>query len=122
MRVVAVMTALLFVPLYAVAAGMDTHAPVASGSSGAYGHDTDSHLPQPDCTIPASGKYFCCHLASPHPQATGPVRSPDVDQPALAAHPAAPLTQVVTALTPAASTHIPITAPPRFILFGNFRS
>lgn len=117
------MASLLLVPLTAVAGGggTDISAPVASGSSSAYEHDADSPLRQPDCTIPASGQYFCCHLASPYFQATGPVRSPDVDQPALAAHPAAPAQEIV-AQPLAASTHIPITAPPRHILFGNFRS
>jgi len=117
------MAALLLVPLSAVAADTDAHAPVASGSSSAYEHDADSHLHQPDCTTPATGQHFHCHLASPHPQATGPVRPLDGDQPALlAAHPAAPPAQGVVAQTPTTSTHIPITAPPRFILFGNFRS
>ncbi|MDP1717625.1 MAG: hypothetical protein Q8L40_06080 [Burkholderiales bacterium] len=114
------MAVLLLAPLSAFSASTDTHAPVASGSGSA--HDADSHPHQPDCTVPASGQYFCCHLVSPGFQASGPVRSPDVDQPALAAHPAAPLAQKVAAQTPTASTHIPFTAPPRFILFGNFRS
>jgi len=116
------MAALLVVPLSAVAAGAEAPAPVASGSSSAYGHDADSPLREPDCTIPASGQYSCCHLASSYFQATGPVRSLGVDQPALAAHPAAPPAHAVAAQPPAVSTHIPITAPPRFILFGNFRS
>lgn len=123
MRVVAVMAALLLAPLSAVAAGTDAHVPVASGSSSAYAHDADSHPREFDCTIPANGEYFlCCHFASPCPQAAGPLRSLDDDQPVLAVNLAAFAVQKVGIRSTSHSASASITVPPRFILFGNFRS
>jgi len=116
------MAALLLVPLSAVAAGTDAHAPVASGSSSAYEHDAVSPLRQPDCAIPASEQYFCCHLASPCPQATGTVRSLDVDQPVLAVTTADFAVRKAGTRSATHSAPASITGPPRFILFGNFRS
>lgn len=116
------MAALLLVPLSAVAAGTHDHSPVASGSSGANEHYAGSPLRPPHCTIPASGQDFCCHLASPFPQATGPVRSLDDDQPVLAVNLAAFAVQKVGIRSMTHSATASITGPPRFILFGNFRS
>ncbi len=124
MRVAAVMAALLLIPLSAFADGTDNHSPAAPESSSAHEHDTGSPLRQSDCMTPESGQdLFCCHFASPCPQATGPLRSLNNDQPALAADPAAAFTVQKIGIQPAAHTATAsITGPPRFILFGNFRS
>ena len=118
----AVMAALLLVPLSAVAAGAHDHSPAASESSSAHEHDTGNPLHQPGCTTPENGQDLCCHFASPSPQATNQVRSPDNDQPVLAVNLAAFAVQKVGIRS---TTHLApssITGPPRFILFGNFRS
>ncbi len=122
LRAMAVMAALLLVPLYAVAAGTHDHSPVAPESSSAHQHDAGSPLHQPDCTTAENGQDFCCHFASPSPQATNQVRSLDDDQPVLAVNLAA---LAVHKVGSRCSTHLAtacITGPPRFILFGNFRS
>ena len=122
LRAMAVMAALLLVPLSAVAAGAHDHSPAASESSSAHEHDTGNPLHQPGCTTPENGQDLCCHFASPPPQATNQVRSLDDDQPVLAANLAAPAvrkTGIRSTIHPVTAS---ITGPPRFILFGNFRS
>lgn len=122
MHMAAVVIALLLLPLPSVAQGIGIDASGGQNNSAGNIQDSTSPAREFDCTTLATGQHFHCHLASPHPQATGPVRPLDGDQPALAAHPAALPAQEVAAQIPAASTHIPITASARFILFGNFRS
>lgn len=122
LRAMAVMTALLLVPLYAVAAGTHDHSPVTSESSSAHEHDAGSPLHQPGCTAPESGQDFCCHSASPSPQATNQVRSLDDDQPVLAVNLGVLAVQKVGTRSTVRSATASITGPPRFILFGNFRS
>jgi hypothetical protein len=123
MRVAAVIAALLLVPLSAFASGTHDHSPVASESSSAHEHDADRPLHQPDCTIAGSGQdLFCCHFASPSPEATGPLRSLNDDQPVLAANLATLAARKIGIQPTILSATTFITGPPRFILFGNFRS
>ena len=75
-----------------------------------------------DCMAPATGHRLHCHLASVPSMASALNQSLVDDQPITAA-PAVP-----TLAAQALGTHstlalgVPVAAPPRFILFGNFRS
>lgn len=64
-----------------------------------------------------------CHLKPPHSQASGLTQtSVEGDLPLLTlAVISAPARETATRL-PAISVHVPIAGPPRFILFGSFRS
>ena len=122
LRATAVLAALLLVPLSAVASGTHDHSPVASESGSAHEHDAGSPLHQPGCTAPETGQDLCCHFASPPPQATNQVRSLDDDQPVLAVNLAALAAQKFGIRSTTHLATASITGPPRFILFGNFRS
>jgi hypothetical protein len=123
LRAMAVMAALLLVPLSAFAAGTHDHSPVASESSIAHEQDGGSPLHEPGCTSPESSQDLCCHFASPCPEAAGSLRSLNDDQPALAVDPVAALAVRSIGIRPTMhSATASITGPPRFILFGNFRS
>jgi hypothetical protein len=64
-----------------------------------------------------------CHLESPHAQASGPAQtSLEVDLPSLALTAASVHAPKTELRSPAISARVPIAGPPRFILFGNFRS
>lgn len=64
-----------------------------------------------------------CHLKSPHTQASGPAQtSLGVDLPSLALTATSVHARKMEMRLPAISARVPIAGPPRFILFGNFRS
>ena len=69
-----------------------------------------------------NGQRLHCHLKSTRPEATGPSRPLDDDQPALVAYPAASATHGAAMLPAPHPGRIPIAAPPAYILFGSFRS
>ena len=121
LRLAAVIIALLVVPVAASAHGMADRLPVA-GDSIDSGRDAIGAVFETDCMPPISGYGLHCRLVSVPSMAAGPNQSLDDDE-TFAAAPAAqhPVTQDF-ATHSALAWHIPITALPRFILFGNFRS
>jgi hypothetical protein len=118
LQALAFMLALVFVPASA-------HAHTLPDSSGHAEHGTNfNQYPLDiDCDSQiAVGRHIHCHLRSTGAEAPGPVPSLDDDQPALVSrttHLPALNTNLLSTL---AVTRVPITAPPAFILFGNFRS
>ncbi len=122
-RLFAITASLLFAPLTASASGSVTHmqAPAEHGVSSDHRvtvladtlvqHESPAEQP------------LHCHLKSPHPQEAGPNLSiVDGDLPLLMSKEISAPAQATEMHLPAVWAHISILAPPRFILFGNFRS
>lgn len=108
-----------------VFASADAHAhtPGNSGDNAAHGPVFDKSPHELDCTSFIGGGHMLhCHLTSTGAEATGPVPPLDDDQPALVTCsvnlPAHNTDRVLTL----AAIPVSIAGPPRFILFGNFRS
>ncbi len=121
LRLAAAIIALLLVPVAASAHGMGDRLPVAGVTINSAA-DTIGAAFETDCMPPASGYGLHCHLVSVPSMAAGPNQSLDDDE-TVAAVPAPqpPVAQNFAAHS-ALAWHVPIAAPPRFILFGNFRS
>lgn len=120
LRVAAVIIAMLLVPVGASAHGTGDR--LAAGNCTEAGQDASSAVFEFERTTPASGCCLRCHLASIPPTGAGPNQSLDDDQSVTVAPVVLTLAaqNLVTHSTPA--VRIPIAVPPRFILFGNFRS
>ena len=115
----------LGVTLALASAGVNAHMPENPDRDAIHGTALDIHQHAFDCATAAEEQgqhHLHCHHASPHPQATGGPVQLDDDQPALVARPGV-IPVYNASIGPAlAVIHISITGPPRFILFGNFRS
>ena len=120
LRAAALIIAMLLVPAGASAHGAGNRLVVAGVCNEAW-QDAISAA-EFDCMTPATGHRLHCHLASVPPIAAGPNQSLDDDQFVTAALTAPTLSAQIlgTHFTPA--LRIPVAAPQRFILFGNFRS
>ena len=123
MRMIVLAATLLLIPYSAFADGLghDAAKPatqVAASHQADAAEDSASKLNNAPAEVPLH-----CHQKSPAPQATvlilEPV-SPD-HPPAAAANNPAPSTHTISLLNRCA-TRTPLAGPPRFILFGNFRS
>lgn len=122
-RLVAILVVLLFAPLTASATGS---AALSSGHS-EYGaisdrcadHCLDIEM-QPGS--PAETPLHC-HLKSPQPQQGSLNQAPvKGDLPLLTLHAISTPARETATCVPVTSVRVPIAGPPRFILFGNFRS
>lgn len=120
LRAAAVIIAMLLVPVTA-SAHITGDCLVPAGGCAEAGQDATAVV-EFGCFTPATGHHIHVHLAFVPPMEAGPTQSPDED-PLVTAAPA-----MITPAPRNLGTHsapesrIPIAAPPRFILFGNFRS
>lgn len=121
LRAAAVIIAVLVVPLGASANGMGNHAPLATDGAGAT-HGGSAAVFESDCLPPLNNHSVHCHLQSVPAMAAGPSQSLKDDQSVTVAPTPQflPVQEFAAQFAPAAP--IPIGAPPRYILFGNFRS
>lgn len=114
---------LLCAPLAAAAADPAAPAPACLEQTGITGHCPDK---LPDITqrySAATGTPLHCCLQSQQPRETGLPRASTDDKPQLPACIALfPAAAKVAALPAELPLRVPVHAPPRFILFGNFRS
>ncbi len=122
-RLITLLIVLLFAPLTASATGSDAH---ASGHSahGDVGDDCADHCPGIGERLASPAETpLHCHLKSPQAQAGGLIQAPvEGDLQLLAPNIiSAPVRKAATRL-PAILVRVPNAGPPRFILFGNFRS
>lgn len=119
----AVAAMLLFTPFTVSASNAVSHTP----TSAKHGVDSDHHVTVLANTLgqhdsPADQPLHC-HLKSPHPQETGPNLSVvDGDLPQLTSDSIFATAQNSETPSLVARAGIPAPIPPRFILFGNFRS
>jgi len=120
LRVAALIFAMLLVPAGASAHGTGDRLVLVNDCT-EVGPDAVSAV-KFDCLSRTTGHRLHCHLASVPPMEAGPTQSLD-DDPLVTVAPEMPTlaTQNLGKHT-ASAFHIPIAAPPRFILFGNFRS
>ena len=122
-RLGAVLAVLLFAPLTASA----TDSAAQSWSHPEHGTVSDYHAnPVPSAAAhqgTPTNTPLHCHLMYHPAQATGLSQKPvENDLPLLALNPASVPAQETEARLPVASAQPCFAAPPRFILFGNFRS
>lgn len=114
---------LLCAPLAAAASGPAAPAPACLEQTAITGHCTNR---LPDITqrhSATTGAPLHCCLQPQQPQAIGLARASTDDKPQLPACIALPPAAVkVTALLTELRLDVPVHVPPRFILFGNFRS
>lgn len=122
-RLLAITASLLFAAFAASASSYDARTPIQSEHG--IGHDRrvgvvsdtlehhDSPAEQP----------LHCHFKSPHPEESGRAPTSINGVPSLLMSQEISAPALATEMHfPAVWAHIPILAPPRFILFGNFRS
>jgi len=120
LRAVALVIAMLLVPVGASAHRTSDRLILAKNSTDA-GQGAISPL-EFDCMTTATGHRLYCRLASLPPMAAGPNPSLNDDQ-AVTVAPAMPTFATQNLVTQSApESRIPVAAPQRFILFGNFRS
>lgn len=120
LQALALMLALAFISANAYA-----HVPVNSGVHAGHGIMLHQFPHEIDCDSPAAGEkhhLLHCHMTSAGAEAPGPVPSLDDDQSALVSRTIDLPTIISNLLSTLAVTRVPITGPPAFILFGNFRS
>ncbi len=123
MRLVAILIALLFAPLTAAATGSAAHASGHAEHGAGGGHCADHCLGMWERLGSPAQTPVHCHLQSPQPQSSGLNRAPVTgDLPLPVLHATSAPARETAARLPVTAAHAPIPAPPRFILFGNFRS
>jgi len=122
-RLITLLIVLLFAPLTASATGSPApssgHSEHGAFSDRCADHCLDIEV-QP--STPAETPLHC-HLKSPQPQqgslSQAPVKG---DLPLLTLHVISTPARETATCVPVTSVRVPIAGPPRFILFGNFRS
>lgn len=121
-RWVAILMVMLLAPLTASATGANTHLPVHGGHEAA-GSQVDIRPDLLERPVSPQEAPLHCHLRTVHPQAGGLHQSQlEVDQTPLVLRVMPVLCREMAVHAPALSVIGPGGGPPRFILFGNFRS
>ncbi len=122
-RSVAIAAVLLFTPITASASGADTHTLPPANHAVRGDHRVNVLADTLEQHDSPADQPLHCHLKSLHQQAIGQVPATvDSDLPLLMLQEISAPALVTEMHLPAVWAHIPILAPPRFILFGNFRS
>ncbi len=121
---VALLHAIVLIGMFTlVSTSAQAHAPVKSDGGATHGNTFNQHPHELDCAFfNGSSHRLHCYLTSTGAEATGPTRPLNDDQPELFALATLPIARDIEIQSALAATHIPITEPPCFILFGNFRS
>ncbi len=123
-RLITILIVLLFAPWTASATDPDAHASDHHSAHAAAGDHCVNHCLGTGKRLGSPAETpLHCHLKSPQAQASGLSQVPaegDLPLPALNVI-SPPIRESATRLS-VTSTNVPIPAPPRFILFGNFRS
>lgn len=122
-RLVMILIVLLFAPLTASATDSPAH---SSGHSehGAVSDRCTDHCLDIEVQPGSPAKTpLHCHLKSPQPQQGSLNQAPvKGDLPLLTLHAISTPARETATCVPGTSVRVPIAGPPRFILFGNFRS
>lgn len=120
LRAAVVIVAMLLVAVGASAHSTGDHL-VLAGNRAQAGQDAIGAI-EFDCLTSATGHRLHCHLASVLPTEAGSAQSLDEDPLVTAAPAMATLALQNLGTRSAPQSRTPIAAPPRFILFGNYRS
>jgi hypothetical protein len=122
-RVIAMVFVMLLASLTVSAADSHVYAPFALENDAAGILQTNTVLDTVERLGSPVEAPLHCHLKSPHTQASGPAQtSLVVDLPSLALTAISAHARKSKMCSSAIPARIPIAGPPRFILFGNFRS
>lgn len=122
-RLIAMAFVMLLAALTVSAADSHAYAPLASENDTACTRHADTVLDTAERLGSPVEAPLHCHLKSPHAQASGPAQTSfEVDLPSLVLTVASAHARKTQMRSHAIPGRVPIAGPPRFILFGNFRS